>query len=125
MSHDPKLYLAVIRHQENPSLPRDESSPDCLAPGRPDWNVLEVRLGRAEPTGGCTGLVEAGVDPASSPVYSLRQCVNVGTLELLELAILQNEARQLVPHRGKLFEHIRIRGGAGLGLLQHRKLLLL
>ena len=93
--------------------------------GRPDGNVLEVRLGRAEPACCCTRLVEAGVDPAGSPVYPLRQGIHVGALQLLQLAIFQNQPWKLMPHCGELFQYVGVGGGAGLRLLQHRKLLLL
>ena len=53
------------------------------------------------------------------------QRVHVGALELLQLAVLQDQAGQLVPHRGELLQHVGVGGGAGLGLLEDRELLLL
>ena len=69
----------------------------------------------AEPPGGGAGLVEAGVDAAGLAVHPQRQRVDVGALELLQLAVLEDEPRQLVAHGGELLEHVGVGGGAGLG----------
>ena len=54
-----------------------------------------------------------------------RQRVHVGALELLQLAVLEDQPGQLVPHRGELLQHVGVGGGAGLGLLEDRELVLL
>ena len=88
-------------------------------------NVLKVGLGRAEPAGGGPRLVEAGMNPPSPAVDPLREGVHIGALQLLELAVLQDEPGKLVSHGGKLLQHVGIGRGTGLGFLQHRQLVLL
>ena len=48
------------------------------------------------------------------PVFRLtrgRQRVHVGALELLQLAVLENQPRQLVAHGGELLQHVGVGGG--------------
>ena len=125
VGHDPKLDLGVVGYQEDPALPGDEARPDGLAPRGAYRNVLEIGLRRAEPAGGGAGLIEAGVDPPGAAIDPLRQRVHIGVLQLLQLAVLQNEPRKLVPHGRELLQHVGIGRRAGLGLLQHRQLMLL
>src|SRR5439155_461697 len=82
-----------------------------------------VRRGQA--AGGGAGLVVAGVDPPRARIDEPRQGVDVRGLELRQLAVLDQEARHLVPHRGELLEHVVIGGRSGLGLLEDRQLVLL
>ena len=62
------------------------------------------------------------------PVWRLTrggQRIDVGALELLQLAVLEDQPRQLVAHGGELLEHVGVGARAGLGALEHRELLLL
>src|SRR6476620_12640697 len=125
MRHDPEFDLRVVGHQENPAFPGNEPGADGFATGGSDRNVLQVGLGRAEPSGGRTRLIEGRVDPASAGVDPLRQRIDIRALELLELTILEDQTGQLMSHRRKLLENIRICGRTGLGFLQDWKLMLL
>src|SRR3954470_21714460 len=125
MRHHPELDLGIIRNEKHPSRSWYEAGPNRLTTSGPDRDVLEIRLRRAEPPSGGTRLVEAGVNPAGVPIDSLRQCVDVGALELLQLAILQDQSRQFVSHGGQLLQHVGIGRWTSLGLLQHRQLMFL
>ena len=125
MRHEAQLDLGVVGHQEAPAGPGDEALADGLTPRRTDGDVLEIRIRGAEPAGGGAGLVEAGVDAAGAPVDGGRQRVHVGALELLQLAVVEDEPRQLVAHGGELLEHVGVGARPGLGALENRELLLL
>ena len=98
---------------------------DRLAARGADRDVLQVRVGGAQPAGGGAGLVEAGVDPPGGGVDAGRQHVDVGGPELLQLPVLEDQARHLVPHGGQLLQHVGVGGRPGPGLLEHRQLVLL
>src|SRR4051794_17612148 len=85
MGHDPQLDLGVVGHQEHPALPGNEAGADRFSAGGSYGNVLEVRLGRAEASGGRAGLVEAGMDTAGPSVDPFRKGVDVSALQLLKL----------------------------------------
>ena len=93
MRHEAQLDLRVVGDEELPAAPGDETAADRLAARGADRDVLEIGLRRAEPAGGGTGLVEAGVDAAGVPVDPGRERVHVGALELLQLAVLEDEPR--------------------------------
>src|SRR5690606_13691371 len=61
-----------------------------------DGDVLQVRVVRAQPSGGGAGLVVAGVQAAGVGVHHLRQLVGVGVAQLGQAAVLEDQARQLV-----------------------------
>ena len=67
-------------------------------------NVLQVRIGAAQPAGGGDRLVEAGVHAAGDRMHELRQRVDVGALQLVQPAPVENQPRQLVDQR-QLLEH--------------------
>ena len=82
--------------------------------GGADRDVLQVRVGGREPAGGGHRLVEGGVDAPGLGVHELRQRVDVGRLELLHRAVVEDLARQLV-HQRQLLEHV-LGGGRGARL---------
>jgi hypothetical protein len=49
-----------------------------------------------------------------------RQGIHVGRLELGQLAILDEESRDLMAHRGELLQHLEVCGRARLRLLERR-----
>ena len=94
--------------------------------GGPDGDVLQVGVVAAQPPGRRHRLGERGVHAAGVGVDELRQCVDVGSLELRQTPPLQHLARQIVDE-GELFEHVhRGRGRLRLaGTLAGRELQLL
>ena len=95
MGEDPQLDLRVVGRQEPPARPaRDERLADLAAFLGAHRDVLEVRVARAEPAGRGDALVERGVDPAVLGMHQRRQRVEVGALELGELAMLEQQGRE-------------------------------
>jgi hypothetical protein len=125
MSHHPELDLGIIRDEKDPSRSGHESGPNRLAPSGADRDILKIGLGRTEPSSGGPRLVEAGVNAASLAVDPLRQGIDVGALELLQLSVLQDQPGQLVSHGCQLFQHVGVSGRTGFCLLQNGKLILL
>ncbi len=123
--HEAQLDLGIVRHHEAPARAGDEPAADRLATRRADRDVLQVRIGGREPPRGRTRLVEAGVDSSGGVVDLARQHFDIGGPQLLQLAILQQQSRHLVPLVGQLLQDVRVGGGAGLGLLEDRQAQLL
>ena len=122
----PELDLRVVGRQEAAARLAGRSRARIASP-RGVRTGMFWRLGSVErqPAGGGAGLVEAGVDPPGGGVDAGRQHVHVGGLELLQLAILEDQAGHLVPHGRQLLEDLGVGGRPGLGLLEHRQLELL
>jgi len=57
MGQDSKLDLGIISGNKTPTLLRNKCLPDLLALLPPDWNILEIGIGTAEPSGSGYGLV--------------------------------------------------------------------
>ena len=63
VSHYPELNLRIVGGKNHPvGRARHKGLADFLSPFSPDWNVLEVRFGGAQPAGGGQGLIECSVD---------------------------------------------------------------
>ena len=90
VGEDAQLDLAVVGDQQHVPGRGDEGAADALAQLGADGDVLQVGIGRGEPAGGRHRLVEAGVDAAVG-ADELRQGVDVGRLELGQLAVAQQE----------------------------------
>ena len=77
----------------------------------------------SRPVAATTWLNDVWTRPVAGWISS-RQRVDVGVLELGELAVLDDLGRQRVLV-GEFFEHVGVGAGAGLGLLDDRQLQLL
>src|SRR5213592_3369972 len=123
----PKMIAAVWRWMSPPcsKARTNAGSPDRLAARRPHGDVLEIRIRGRQAAGGGAGLVVAGMDSPGSGIDEPRQSVHVGRLELRKLAVLDQQARDLVPHGGELLQYVVIGGRSGLRLLEDGKLVLL
>ena len=95
-----------------PSL-GDEAAPHRAPDLGADRDVLQVRVGAREPAGRRGHLVEGGVDPARLRIDQVRQRVQVGVLELGELAPALDLGDDLVLV-ADLGEHARVGREAGL-----------
>src|SRR5213592_4725824 len=121
----PQLDLGVDRGDEHGAGGGDERPPDRFAARRAHGDVLEVRLRGGQPAGGGAGLVETRMDAARCRIDEPGQRVDVGRLELGELAVLDQESGNLVAHRCQLLEDVVIGRRAGLRPLEDRELVLL
>ncbi len=92
MREQAQLDLRVVRDDQLPAVARNERRPDFAPQLRLDGNVLQVGIGRRQPSGGRAGLVEAGVDAAGDGVHQGRQRVDIGAFELGELPVFQHLA---------------------------------
>ena len=82
----PQLDLAVVGREQAGALLGDEAGAHGAADLGPDRDVLQVRVGAREPPGRRRRLVEGRVDAARGGVDQVRQRVEVGVLELGQLA---------------------------------------
>ena len=124
VGHDPHLDLAVVgRDQRLVALPDDERLTDPASCLRPYRDVLQVRVGRAQPAGRGDRLYVRGVDTA---------VVRHGLLESLDgltqpdrVAVLEQVGEERVPRlRVQPLERVRVRRVAALELagLRHVQL---
>ena len=82
----PQLDLAVVGGEQLGALLGDEAGPHRAADLGADRDVLQVGVGAGEAAGGGRRLVEGGVDAAGLGVDQVRQRVEVGVLQLGQLA---------------------------------------
>ena len=86
VGEDPQLDLAVVGREQAGALLGDEAGAHGAADLGPDRDVLQVGVGAGEPPGRRRRLVEGRVDAARLGVDQLRQRVEVGVLQLGQLA---------------------------------------
>src|SRR4051812_47057970 len=103
MGQEPKLDLRVIGDQQFPTGARHKGGANLAAECGADRNILQVGIRRRQTAGGGSGLVEAGVQAAVGRVDQLRERVDIGALELGELAVVEHFADDRVVG-GKLLE---------------------
>ena len=64
------------------------------------------------------------MDPPGLAIDPGREGVDIGALQLLQLAIVEDKLGKLVAHGGQLLQHIGVGRRPGLGLLEDRQLVL-
>ena len=96
MREHAELDLRVVGRNQHVAGIGDERAADLAAERRADRDVLQVRIAAAQAAGGGDRLVEAGVHAAGLGIHELRQRVDVGALQLHQLAPLENLARDVV-----------------------------
>ena len=90
VSQHPQLDLGVVGHQQLAvRTSGDERPADLPAQLAPDRDVLQVWVHAGKPPGGRADLVVGGVNPAGPGIHQRRQGVQVGGLQLGQLAIGQ------------------------------------
>ena len=109
----PQLDLAVVGDQKQIAVAGAEGAPHLAPDLGTDRDVLQVRVVRRKPSGRRHRLVVAGVQ-ATVGRDEVRQCVDVGRLQLGQLAVLQHLGGRVVALPGELFQDV----GAGLVLLR-------
>ena len=87
---DPELDLAVVGGQEQAAIGGHEGVADAPTELGADGDVLEVRVGRAEPAGLGDRLVVSGVDPPGLRIDRLGEGAEVGPLDLRHRAVLDD-----------------------------------
>ena len=107
-----QLHLRVVGRDQHVAGLRHEAGTDLAALLGADRDVLEVRVGAGQATGGGGGLVEGGVE-AAVVADQLGEGVEVGRLELRDLPPLLDGRNDLVLLADRL-EHAGIRGEACL-----------
>ena len=106
-----QLDLRIVGDDELPAFARDKRGADLPSELGADGDILQIRIGRREATGGGSGLIEARVEAAAVGADKLRKRVDISALQLGELAVFQNLADDLVVCR-ELVQNIG-RGGNG------------
>ncbi len=99
---------------------RDERGADFAAFFGADGDVLQVGLAGAEPAGSGDDLVERRVDAAGFGVDHRGQRIDVGVLELCELAVFDDLRGKRV-RRGELLEDVGVGACAGFRFLDDRE----
>ncbi len=109
MSQDPQLDLGIVRGKEHRTLLRHERLPDFPALLAAHRDILQVRVGTAQPSRGCDALVERGMNPARFRVDQFAKGVRIRGLELGKGPVPKQESRQFVIP-GKCGQHIHVSG---------------
>ena len=114
MGQQPQLDLRVIGGHQQPALGGQERLADLLALLPADRDVLQVRIAGRQPARGGHGLVERRMDPPGQRIDQRRQGIDIGALELGDLAVLEDLPGQCgrgVIERGQLFQRLLVRAG--------------
>ena len=90
MRHDAQLYLRVVGGKEELALIGNKSLAHLFALSIPHGNVLQIRIGRGEASGGCDGLIEGGMYVPRLLVDEQREGVDIGAEQFLEAAVLKD-----------------------------------
>ena len=85
MREDPQFDLAVVGGDDLVARLRHEGHADLASCLGADRDVLQVRLGRGEPSRRCCGKREGGMHPLRFRVHVLLQGVGIGGFQLREL----------------------------------------
>jgi hypothetical protein len=90
MREDAQLDLRVIRAHEHVAGGRDERLTDLASELGANGNVLQIRVGRRQASGGRHGLFPGRMDAAGAGVQEQRQSIDVCAFQLAQLANLEN-----------------------------------
>src|SRR5579863_1722737 len=96
MRQNSQLDLEVIGRKQSPAWVGDKGGANLPAQLGAHGNILQIRLGGTEPSGGRTGLAKPRVQPARARLDERRKSVHVCGFELGELTIFQNLSGQLM-----------------------------
>ena len=84
-------------------------------------DVLQIRVAAGEPARDGGRLVEAGMHATGAGQNALRERLEIGAQEFLQLAIVQYHRGQFV-HGGEFLQHVGVGAGAALGSLDDGEL---
>ena len=115
MSQQPQLDLAVVRIHQCAARSCDKHLADLCAEFLADRNILQIRLGRAQASRGCDGILEIRVD---APIVGddFQKPVGIGGLELCQHPVIQHVFHDRVL-AAQLFQHVGIGAPSGFGFL--------
>ena len=108
--HDAQLDLRVVHREQHVPRRGDEALADAAPLLGADGDVLQVRVGRGEPPGDRAGLAVGRVHASGRRVHGRGQRIDVGGLQLGELAVLDDQ----VHHRMLAAQHIQDVAGGGV-----------
>ena len=91
-----QLDLRVVGGEQNTALFGDEGGANLAAKFGANGNVLQVRISRREAAGGGIRLIESRVEASGIFAAKHRQRIDVGRLQLGELAVFEHQARDFV-----------------------------
>ena len=115
-----QLDLRVVGDEEHlVGLARDERPADLASELGADRDVLQVRVRRREPPGRRRGLLERRVHPAVARIDEPRERLEVGRVQLVELAPLKQRVDDRV-RVAQLLEHAGVGRQLTLGRLLAR-----
>ena len=122
----PQFDLRVVGRDQHVAGFGDEGAADLAAEVGADRDVLQIGVAARQSSGGGDRLVEGRVHAAGLRVHQLRQRVDVGALQLLQAAPVEDESRQVVCGR-QFLEHLHGRRDRArlAGALQRRQFQLL
>src|ERR1700733_2985425 len=83
----------------------DESGADLTAEFCSNRNILQIRIGRRQPAGGCPRLAERRMNAAATAANQRRKGINIRGFQLGKLSVLQAKARNFMLFR-EAFEDI-------------------
>jgi hypothetical protein len=104
MGQQAQFDLRVVGGEQHPARVRHESRADVTPEVATDGDVLQIGIRGREAPGGRAGGIERGVD-AAGRIHQQRQRVDVGALELGELAIVEDLLHDGVRRRQSL-QHV-------------------
>jgi hypothetical protein len=123
MGEHPKLDLAVVGRNQHIAGFGDEGGADLAAFRCAHRNVLDVRIRRGQPSGGCRRHRKRRVHPLGLRVDVPRKRVGVGGFELGQLPPVDDLARQLMSGGSQILQHLgRCRPLPGLGFRATRQI---
>src|SRR5579883_865960 len=115
VSQDAQLKLRIIGSEQHIAGIGDKGAPDLASHLRADRDVLQVGIARREPSARGNRLIKRRMHAPRDRIHQGKQPIDVGRLELGELAILQ----QIVHHwmlAAQVVQHIRAYRIAGFSL---------
>ena len=84
--------LRVIGGEQDVARLGDEGGADAASEFGADGNILQIRIGGRKAAGGGSGLAEGSVQASGGGIDERGQSVDVGGLQLGELAVVENHA---------------------------------
>ena len=119
MGKDSQLDLAVVCIHQDTAGFGDKHLPDLRAQIGTDGDILQIRLGGRQPSGGRHQILEGGVDTAI-PADLLDQPLSIGGFQFRQHPVIHDGRNDRVLGL-QFFQHIGVGGIAGLGLLHRRQ----
>ncbi len=113
VGQDAQFDLRIVRFQEPASWWGDEGLPHLSSHFRPDGDILQVRVAGGEPACDRSRLIIRGVQATGAAVHQGGQRIQIGGLDLGQLAILGQMIHDGV-RAAKLLHDAGIGGKAGL-----------